>query len=100
AIACYVLFKAARQHFKVALSGDGADELLGGYSTYMASRVAPALRAAGGLGAGIINLASRLTPLRGSRYEFKDSLARLSHGARQGQFRDHAAWRLIASEAV
>ena len=40
-IPLYVLSEFTRRHVTVALSGDGADELLAGYATYRASRWAP-----------------------------------------------------------
>lgn len=39
-IPCYVLARFARQHVKVALGGDGGDELFAGYSTFQAHRLA------------------------------------------------------------
>ena len=40
----YLVSKFAREHVKVALGGDGGDEMLAGYSTLQAHRVAPFYR--------------------------------------------------------
>src|ERR1051326_134786 len=37
----FLLARAAREHVKVILSGKGADELFGGYPTYLGHKVAP-----------------------------------------------------------
>lgn len=44
AIPVWFLSKLTAQHVKVALSGEGADELFGGYQTYMADRYAEIAR--------------------------------------------------------
>jgi asparagine synthase (glutamine-hydrolysing) len=37
----FLLARAAKQHVKVILSGEGADELFGGYPTYIGHKLAP-----------------------------------------------------------
>jgi asparagine synthase (glutamine-hydrolysing) len=37
----FLLARAAKQHVKVILSGEGADELFGGYPTYLGHKIAP-----------------------------------------------------------
>lgn len=44
ALPVWYLSRMTRQHVTVALSGDGADELFGGYVTYLADRLARPLR--------------------------------------------------------
>ena len=44
ALPVWFLSKMCRRHVTVALSGDGADELFGGYKTYLADRYAQHLR--------------------------------------------------------
>ena len=86
----------AREQVKVALAGDGGDEVLGGYETYVASRAAPwvarlpaasrraALRALRGLG-----------PPSLGKLPWRTKLELFLRHARRDPVAAHGAWRRI-----
>ena len=99
-IPVYVLSEFTRRHVTVALSGDGADELLAGYSTYRASQWAPWYRRVPGpLRRRLIEpLVHRLPPSQ-RKYGWSQLARRFVEGAAERPLRDHASWRQILSPA-
>jgi asparagine synthase (glutamine-hydrolysing) len=94
----YQLARFARQQAAVVLSGDGGDELLAGYSTYLASDLTPYVRRLPGwLRQAALNLA-RFLPSDNQRYGWRMVVERLLLAAAEGAGRDHASFRRIFTQ--
>jgi asparagine synthase (glutamine-hydrolysing) len=94
------LTAASAEHFKVVLSGDGADELFGGYATYRASRIAAAT---GGWFPSawadrIASAVNRVAPNSNARYPLAQQIGRFASGWARGRAA-HVTWRRYLSDA-
>ncbi len=96
----WLLCEAARKRFTVAMSGDGADDILAGYDTYQATLMASHLRRIpSAIRARALKLADRL-PVSDRKYGLRRVATRLLNGISRGPGRDHASWRIIFDEQL
>jgi len=95
----YLLCALASKHVKVALSGDGADELLAGYSVYKANNYAHYYRMIPKIfRRSLIKPIAQYLPDFGSKYTIREKATRFVYGAEKGKWRDHASWRVMFTE--
>jgi asparagine synthase (glutamine-hydrolysing) len=93
ALPTYLVSRLAADHVKVALSGEGGDELFGGYHTYVADLLAPRL---GRVTAALRPLVERL-PSSSARVSFDYKAKRFAGGAGLPPLEAHHAWKEIFS---
>jgi asparagine synthase (glutamine-hydrolysing) len=93
ALPTYLVSQLAADKVKVVLSGEGGDELFGGYYTYVADRLAPRVGRAAPL---LRPLVERL-PSSSERVSFDYKAKRFVRGAHLPPVERHHAWKEIFS---
>ncbi len=99
ALPVWFLSRMSREHVTVALSGEGADELLGGYNTYLADRYHRSLSKVPALARrAALSLANRL-PVSNAKIGFDYKVRRMLHGSLLSPADAHLFWNGTFSEA-
>jgi asparagine synthase (glutamine-hydrolysing) len=93
AVPTYLVSQLAAGEVKVALSGEGGDELFGGYYTYVADRIAPRVGRLAALAAPLVEA----LPSSDSKVSFDYKAKRFVRAARLPPLERHHAWKEIFS---
>ncbi|MBV8438207.1 MAG: asparagine synthase (glutamine-hydrolyzing) [Silvibacterium sp.] len=99
ALPVWFLSKLCKAHTTVALSGEGADEIFGGYLTYRANRISTQIKR---MPDGVVHLALRglnLWPASNEKIGLDYKLKRLLEGSLMPPEQAHVYWNGTFSEA-
>ncbi|MEO8049409.1 MAG: asparagine synthase (glutamine-hydrolyzing) [Acidobacteriota bacterium] len=95
----WFLSKATREHVTVVLSGEGADELFGGYLTYRADRIATWLRLIPAPLSHLMLGALQLLPVSNDKISLEYKAKRLMRGSLLSADEAHCYWNGTFSSA-
>jgi asparagine synthase (glutamine-hydrolysing) len=99
ALPVWYLSKMCREHVTVVLSGEGADELFGGYVTYLADRLAMRLRLVPAVARRAALQMLRHWPASNDKVSFEYKLKRFLAGSLLSPDEAHLFWNGTFSEA-
>ena len=88
----FLLARAARQHVKVILSGEGADELFGGYPTYIGHKLAPIYDALPGFVRAALRRMVQRVPASSRKVTLEFLMKKFVSDAEKPWIERHLAW--------